>query len=118
MENEIIIDGLGVSKEVISTVVKIACSHHDGVASIGENVITNQVKSLFGQTQTQANGIDVANLNNKLALAVHLNVFYGYQLKDLAVEVRKLIVDAINAQLGFEVAAVDIFIDTVVIPKK
>ena len=117
MENEIKIDGLGISKDVISTVVKIACSHHDGVESLGENVITNQVKSLFGQNQTEANGLDVATVDNKLALAVHLNVFYGYQLKELASEVRKLVVDAINAQIGVEVSAVDVFIDNVVIPK-
>ncbi|MDO5044815.1 MAG: Asp23/Gls24 family envelope stress response protein [Coriobacteriia bacterium] len=117
MEHEIYIGNLGIASEVITTIVQIAALNHDGVESVGENILTNQAKKLFNQSPANAGGVEVAVVDDKLMLSIRLSVFYGYNLKTLAQEVRLLIADAIKAQLNVEVSAIDVFIDHIVIPK-
>ena len=47
--NEIVISGIGVSKGVVSTIVSLAASKVEGVASVGGNDIASNLISVFTQ---------------------------------------------------------------------
>ncbi len=51
-------------------------------------------------------------------MTVHLAVFYGYPFTKLAAAVRTAVSTAILEQVGVEVAAVDVCIDSLVFPKE
>lgn len=118
MDQELYIDGLGIAKEVIDTIVTLAVEKVDGVVSVGEGAITSGVKQLFGAKQQDASGIEVAVVDDKLALALRMTVFYGYPFTQLAEEIRSVVASAIRSQIGVEVSAIDIYIDNIVIPKE
>lgn len=117
MDQELYIDGLGIAKGVIETIVTLAVEKIDGVVSVGESVISSGVKTLFVGKQPGHSGIDAAVVDGKLALALRMTVFYGYPFTQLADEIRAVVSDAIRSQVGVEVSAIDVYIDNIVIPK-
>ena len=95
MPQEIKIDGIGISPDVLTAIVSRAVSDVEGIASVG-----------------------VKDLATKLALTVRVVVFFGYPFKKLAEAVRAAVVAAIDAQVGVEVERVDVCIDGLVFPKE
>ena len=49
---------------------------------------------------------------------MHLTVFYGYPFKQLAEAVREAVAAHIDAQVGVDVARIDVCIDGLVFPKE
>ncbi len=95
MPQEIKIDGIGISPDVLTAIVSRAVSD---VAS--EPAVETEV------------------VGDKLALTVRVVVFFGYPFKKLAETVRAAVVAAIDAQVGVEVERVDVCIDGLVFPKE
>ena len=56
--------------------------------------------------------------DGELRIVVHLAVFYGYPFTKLAADVRNAVVVAIHEQVGVEVSAVDVCIDSLMFPKE
>ena len=56
--------------------------------------------------------------DEKLAVTVHLSVFYGYQFTKLAQDVRQAVAEAVASQMGMEVCRVDVSIDGLVFPRE
>jgi uncharacterized alkaline shock family protein YloU len=56
--------------------------------------------------------------DDKLRVCVRLAVFFGYSFTDLAASVRSAVAAAITEQVGVEVSAVDVCIDSLVFPKE
>ncbi len=117
MEQELYIDGLSISKEVVETIVSLSANKVEGVVSVGESFIASGVNKLLGSRQKDSSGVEVSVVDGKLNFAVRLTVFYGYSLCDLAKDVRLAIADAIKAQVGVEVGLIDVYIDHLIIPK-
>lgn len=119
MEQELYIEGIGIAHEVIDTIVARAVDKVPGVVSVGENPFSSGVKSLFGSKQPKNHsGIEVAVVDGTLALSVRLTVFYGYPFPALAEEVRQAVASAIRSQIGVGLSAVDVYIESIVIPKE
>ena len=49
--------------------------------------------------------------DGKLSVAVHVEVYYGYVLPELAAQLRTAIAEALATQAGVEVSSVDVYID-------
>ena len=49
--------------------------------------------------------------DGKLSVAVHVEVYYGYVLPELAAQLRSAIAEALATQAGVEVSSVDVYID-------
>ena len=49
--------------------------------------------------------------HGKLSVAVHVEVYYGYVLPELAAQLRTAIAEALATQAGVEVSSVDVYID-------
>jgi uncharacterized alkaline shock family protein YloU len=118
-ENELYVSGIGISKGVISTVVSLAAKRVEGVASVGGNDIASSLINVFtSRSVSPESAVQSEVVDGALKVTVHLAVFYGYPFTKLAADVRKEVADAIVEQVGVDVAAVDVCIDSLVFPKE
>ena len=116
MPQEIKIDGIGISPDVLTAIVSRAVSDVEGIASVGvKDLATNLVSMMLS---SKAPASEPAVDGDKLALTVRVVVFFGYPFKKLAEAVRAAVVAAIDAQVGVEVERVDVCIDGLVFPKE
>ena len=120
MENaELFISGIGISKNVIQTVVTLSAQKVEGVASVGGNDITSNLVSVFTRrSMAPENAVESSVVDDKLQIGLHLAVFYGYPFTKLAAAVREAVAKGINEQVGVEVSTVDVCIDSLVFPKE
>ena len=118
-DTELFIAGIGISKSVMSTVVKLAAEKVEGVARVGGNDSASNLVSVFTARQVSPDrAVEVCVEDDKLHVVVHLAVFYGYPFTKLAAAVRTAVAAAIASQVGVEVGSVDVCIDSLVFPKE
>lgn len=116
---EIRIGGIGISQAVIATIVTRAAEGVEGVASVGvRDLATNLVTMLTAKADDQLPAVSASVEDGKLVLEVRLSVFFGYHFRELAAQVRSAVAAAIDAQVGVEVARIDVCIDNLVFPKE
>ena len=120
MPQEIKIDGIGISPDVLTAIVSRAVSDVEGIASVGvKDLATNLVSMRFSaKAPASEPAVEAEVVGDKLALTVRVVVFFGYPFKKLAEAVRAAVVAAIDAQVGVEVERVDVCIDGLVFPKE
>lgn len=116
--SELFIGGIGISKNVIATIVSQAAQKVEGVASVGGNVITSSLISVFTKSQPSGPAVESEVVDGKLKVSIHLSVFYGYPFTKLAASVREAIATAMTEQVGIEVSSIDVCIDGLVFPKE
>lgn len=120
MSEEIKIDGIAIAPEVLSIIVSHVVEEVEGVASVGvKDLATNLVSMFSAKSAAPAlPPIEAVVEDDKLHVTVRVTVFFGYPFKKLAEAIRTATVKAIDAQIGVEVAAVDVCIDGLVFPKE
>lgn len=107
---ELIIDGMALSPGVVETIVSIAASEVEGVATVGTAGPTGLLGKLSKQPASQ--GVEVSvNDDDTLHVAVRVDVKGGFVLPELAANIRQAIADAVLTQAGLKVGDVDIYID-------
>ena len=114
MPQEIKIDGIGISPDVLTAIVSRA------IASVGVKDLATNLVSMMLSSKAPASepAVEAEVVGDKLALTVRVVVFFGYPFKKLAEAVRAAVVAAIDAQVGVEVERVDVCIDGLVFPKE
>lgn len=119
MSQEIFIDGIGIAPDVMSAIVSRSVEQVEGVASVGvKDLATNLVSMLAARNATSAPAVEAAVVDDKLAVTVHVVVFFGYPFKKLAEAIREAAQRAIDAQVGVAVERIDVCIDGLVFPKE
>lgn len=120
MSKEISVAGMGISQNVISTIVGAAAEKVEGVASIYGKDIASGLRALIqSKPQPSTNAVECqVNADGALEIVVHLAVFFGYPFTKLAADVRSAIAKAIDAQVGVSAAKVDVCFDELVFPKE
>lgn len=119
MSSELVISGIGVSRDVVSTIVSMAAERVEGVASVGENAIASGLISVFtAKPVSNEPAVESDVCDDKLVVSVRLSVFYGYPFTKLAEDVRRAVAAAVNSQMGVDVSRVDVYIDNLVFPKE
>lgn len=102
-------DNMTLAPGVVDTIISIAASEQEGVASIGTATggffarIANKPTTSGIQTRYADDG--------RLEVVLHIVVEHGYVLPDLADKLRKAVADALMVQAGVEVASIDVFVD-------
>lgn len=104
--------GMKLAPGVVDTIISITVSEVEGVASVGNKSTSTGFMSKF-QSKPSHSGIETALEDDKLAVTLHIDVFYGYVLPELADKIRQAIYDALLVQVGIEVSRVDIFVDAI-----
>lgn len=118
MEQELYLDGLAISCEVVETIVCLAVEKLEGVVCVGESRISSGVNRILGSNSPARKPVEFAVVDSKLAISVRLSVFFGYSFTQLAEEVRSTLAATVRAQVGIEVSSIDVFIDHIIIPKQ
>lgn len=102
---------------VVDTIVSITASETEGVASVGSPV-TSGIRAMF-QAGPSTSGIEtVRNEDGTLDVSLHVSVYYGTVLPDLAEELRQAIAEALKVQVGMDVGCVDIYVDGIQFPSQ
>lgn len=109
-------DGLTIAPGVVETILAQTVLAIDGVAQVGSPKATD---GLFGsgKHRNPAQGILMTAEEGVITIAVHLTVFYGYQLQAVAQAVRQAVAEVLIAQIGLAAAAIDIYIDGIAFPE-
>ncbi|MBR2789726.1 MAG: Asp23/Gls24 family envelope stress response protein [Eggerthellaceae bacterium] len=106
------IDGTVISGSVAEIVICMAAAEVEGIAVVGGmGQGTAGIKErLAGKAGLAGIELETAE-EGGLYIGIHLEVFYGYVLPDVAAQVRSAVADAVETQLGAEVDQVDVFVD-------
>lgn len=98
---------------VIDTIISIAVGEVEGVASVGSPTSANSIWARLN-SKPSSDGIKTElTSNGELKVTVHIEVYHGYILPELAAQVRTYVSDALRVQLGITVSSVDIYIDAI-----
>ena len=110
--SELNVEGMALAPGVVETIVSIAVSEVEGVACVGSAGAQGRgIRAVFGQ-KPSTQGIEITvNEDNKLAVAVRIEVYYGFVLPEVASSLRQAVADAVASQVVVEVASVDVYID-------
>ena len=111
MTSELNLDGLDIAPGVVETIVQLAASEVDGVASADI--------SPLGKISKSAKSIEVClDDDGSFVATVHLTAAYGRPLRQLGAAVQEAVSDALLSQTGHSASRVDVFIDAVVFPEQ
>lgn len=94
MPQEIKIDGIGISPDVLTAIVSRAVSDVEGIASVGVKDLATNLVSMMLSSKAPASepAVEAEVVGDKLALTVRVVVFFGYPFKKLAEAVRAAVV--------------------------
>ncbi len=110
MSEELYVDGLGLAPGVMETIIAIAARDVEGVASVGSSSFTG-IRSRFA-TKQASQAVDVSmNDTEAIDVAVHIDVYYGQAIPQVAAAVRQAIADAVVTQVGFTISSIDVYVD-------
>lgn len=78
--SELNVEGMALAPGVVETIVSIAVSEVEGVACVGSAGTQGRgIRAVFGQ-KPSTQGIEITvNEDNKLAVAVRIEVYYGFR---------------------------------------
>ena len=109
--------GMTIAPGVIETIVAMAAAEVEGVAGVGTAGAFAQIMAAFNAGKPiPTAGVEVnVDESENMTVEITIQAFYGKRLVD---SVRNAIGDALRAQIGIEVAAVDVYIDALVFDEK
>jgi uncharacterized alkaline shock family protein YloU len=111
VENQEVIIAPGVAESIVS----LAIAQVDGVAQIGSRTAAVS-GGLLGalSKKTVGTGVLILDEEGSITVDVHVKLFYGYRLQEVAAQIRATVADALLAQACIEVARVNITIDGII----
>lgn len=116
MSDEIRLEGLGVAPGVLDTIVTVAAESVEGVAAVGAPGLAGLVQK--GARKGAARAVDVVtDGGGVLTVSLHVQIVYGSKLRKVAEEIQCAVADALASQVGVKVAAVDVYVDSLVFPE-
>jgi uncharacterized alkaline shock family protein YloU len=102
------VENVTIAPGVVETIIALAISQVDGVASVGGRSQTRR----FGISRKHgAPGVLILEDEGLIKVVVHIQAYYGYRLQELGEQIRAAIADALLSQAGISVDSVDITID-------
>lgn len=117
MDEKLMSEGLTIAPGVVETIVSLAVSQIEGVAQVGAPGFSETFISALNKKHPAQGILITADENKEITVTVHVQVFYGYRLHDVADTIRTVVVDALDGQVGIKAAAVDVFIDGIQFPE-
>ncbi len=110
MTDQMNVEGLSIAPGVMETIISVAAGEVEGVASIG-SFATSGIRSMLA-SKPSTSGIETKmGEDGKLYVAVHVEVYYGFVLPELAAKLRSAIAESLATQAGVEVSSVDVLVD-------
>jgi len=117
MYNKLTSEGLTIAPGVVETIISLAVSQIEGVAQVRASGLPNSFKSALNRKQQTHGIIIMADDDNQITVAVHVYIYYGFRLQEVAEQIRKVVHDTMEGQVGIEVASVDVYVDSIQFPE-
>ena len=112
MADEVRIQGLTIAASVIEKVVEMAADSVDSIAGVVlASPVSGFMSSVLGKEPQPF--ATVSEDGSSLMLSVHVSVYYGHKLTEVADTLRQVIADAVAVQVGVSVSQIDIYIDNI-----
>lgn len=105
-----------ISPDVLSTIAGVAAMEVDGVYSLVSTLSSN-LKDLLSK-KSAGKGVSVSVENNDVTITINFVIKYNYKIQDVAHNVQNEVIRAISDMTGYNVAAVNINVMGVNIPKQ
>lgn len=96
---------------VVDRVIQLAAEDVEGVASVSSYVSGGIVAQLISRCKGEAISTSI-DQDGTLHVKIHVMVYYGYSIPELAEQIRQSIADALLLQTGIEVGQIDIKIES------
>ena len=109
-------DGLTIAPGVIETILAQAVLQIDGIASVGSPKPTDGIFGT-GKRKNPGQAVIITAEDGQISIAVHICVGFGYRLQEVAEQVRFVIADTLEGQIGIKAATVDIYVDSIAFPE-
>ena len=94
---------------VIETIIALAVSQVDGVASVGGR---NQSGRFGGNSKKYGvPGVLILEDEGQIKVDLHVQAYYGYRVQELGQKIRAAVADALLSQACISVDSVDVAID-------
>ena len=103
---------MSVSPRVIESIIKAASANIEGLHSLTVGNATRHVARVVPIPQPCA--VDVSAQGSDVCLGIHIDVYAGYSLPDVANNVRRISAEAVTSQLGLNVRQVDVYVEALV----
>jgi len=117
MYDKLTSEGLTIAPGVVETIISLAVSQVEGVAQVRATGLPNSFMSVLSRKQ-QAHGIIImADDDNQITVAVHVCIYYGYRLQEVAEQIRRVVSNTFEGQIGIEIARVDVYVDGIQFPE-
>ncbi|MDR0888353.1 MAG: Asp23/Gls24 family envelope stress response protein [Coriobacteriales bacterium] len=113
MANAFTKDDITIAPGVMETIVALAATGVEGVAGTGHEWPGQSgfLKTLLAPKAPS--GVSILEEDGNITVELHIQVFFGYKLFDVAAAVRSAVANAIDAQTGVIVSNVNVFIDSI-----
>ena len=105
-----------ISPDVLSTIAGVAAMEVEGVYSLVSTLSSN-IKDLISK-KSAGKGVSVSVDNNDVTISINFVIKYNYKIQDVALNVQNEVIRAISDMTGYNVAAVNINVMGVNIPKQ
>ena len=110
------IPNVQISPDVLSTIAGVAAMEVEGVYSLVSTLSSN-IKDLISK-KSAGKGVSVSVDNNEVTISINFVIKYNYKIQDVALNVQNEVIRAISDMTGYNVAAVNINVMGVNIPKQ
>ncbi len=105
-----------ISDEVVSVISAIAAKSVEGVNGIQSSIAGGFVE--FLGKKSPGKGVKVAVDGNSVVIEMSISVNYGTKIQDVAWEIQGKVKSEVEAMTGYEVSAVNVTVDGIVMPKE
>lgn len=109
-------EGLTIAPGVIETILAQTVLSIDGVAKVGTPKPTDGLLGA-GRRRNPAQGVLLTADGGSITVAVHVSVYFGHRLQEVADQVRLAVAEVLEGQIGVTAAAVDVYVDGIAFPE-
>ncbi len=99
---------------VAESIVALAIAQVDGVAQIGPKARAGDGLLSVLTKKPSGSGVLIYEDEGQITVDVHLKLFYGYKLQEVAANIRATVADALLTQACISISRVDITVDGIV----
>jgi uncharacterized alkaline shock family protein YloU len=111
MATELNLEGLDIAPGVVETMVELAASEVEGVASVA----TSPLGKLSKSPKSTEVSVDE---DGTFVVTLHVTAVYGRPLRQLGAALQDAVSDALESQTGHCASRVDVFIDAISFPEQ
>ncbi len=100
-----------IADEVVSVIARLAAEQVEGIHQIG----LSNFRSIFARAG-RSRGVEAEVGMKEAAIDIDVSVIFGYPIRDLAQELREVIIDSVERMTGRNVVEVNINVNDVHVP--